>query len=42
MTPGGRERTRSEFSSLLAGAGFNLAKIVPTGAPVSIIEAVPA
>lgn len=42
MTPGGRERTRSEFASLLAGAGFNLAKIVPTAAPVSIIEAVPA
>ena len=41
MTPGGRERTRSEFASLLAGAGFNLAKIVPTGAPVSIIEAIP-
>jgi hypothetical protein len=41
MTLGGRERTRSEFASLLDGAGFNLARIVPTGAPVSIIEAIP-
>jgi hypothetical protein len=41
MTPGGRERTRGEFAKLLAGAGFQLTRTVPTGAPVSIFEAIP-
>ena len=41
MTPGGRERTRAEFVSLLASAGFELARVVPTAAPLSIIEAKP-
>jgi ubiquinone/menaquinone biosynthesis C-methylase UbiE len=40
VTPGGRERTASEFSQLLAGAGFELARVVPTQSPVSILEAV--
>jgi hypothetical protein len=39
MTPGGRERTRSEFARLLSQTQFKLARIVPTTAPVSIFEA---
>lgn len=38
---GGRERTRAEFAALLDAAGFRLAKIVPTIAPQSVIEAIP-
>jgi hypothetical protein len=36
---GGRERTKSEFRTLLAAAGYRLTKIVPTMAPQSVIEA---
>ena len=39
MTPGGRERTRSEFASLLSDSQFELERIVPTTSPVSIFEA---
>src|SRR6185312_8588923 len=39
---GGRERTKGEFSELLASNGFRLAKVVPTQSPSSLIEAVPA
>jgi PPOX class F420-dependent enzyme/OxyR family protein len=38
---GGRERTTVEWEDLLAKAGFRLARIVPTRANVSIIEASP-
>ena len=38
---GGRERTESEHRSLLAEAGFNVNRIIPTPAGVSIIEAIP-
>jgi hypothetical protein len=41
-TPGGRERTESEFRVLLSAAGFATLRIVPTSAPVSLIEARPA
>lgn len=37
----GRERTRAEFCTLLAAAGFRMSKIVATMAPQSLIEAVP-
>jgi hypothetical protein len=40
VTPGGRERTSEELTRLLAGAGFELARVVPTSSPVSILEAV--
>jgi hypothetical protein len=40
-TPGGFERTGAEFSSILANAGFCVTRIVPTSAPVSVIEARP-
>jgi hypothetical protein len=35
-----RERTEREFSGLLAEAGFALRRVIPTGSPVSILEAV--
>jgi hypothetical protein len=38
---GGRERTRDEYRDILAVAGFELTQVVPTRAPVSILEAVP-
>ncbi len=36
---GGRERTAGEFGALLAGAGLRLERVVPTGGPVSLVEA---
>lgn len=41
-TPGGRERTATEFTALLGAAGLRLARIIPTPLPDSIIEALPA
>ena len=38
--PGGRERTKIEFTTLLKNAGFHLNRIIPTIAPLSILEAV--
>ncbi len=37
----GRERTEKEFQQLLADAGFQLNRIVPTKAQISILEALP-
>jgi len=39
---GGMERTAAEYRALLAQAGLELARIVPTASSFSIIEAVPA
>ena len=36
---GGRERTEGEYADLLAGAGFRLARVIPTRSPFSILEA---
>jgi hypothetical protein len=38
---GGRERTEAEYRALLGAAGFALARLVPTGSPMSILEARP-
>jgi len=38
---GGRERTADEFRELLKEAGFGLNQVIPTGAPLSIVEAHP-
>jgi hypothetical protein len=38
QTVGGRERTRTEFGSLLAAAGLKLEAIHPTPGPVSVVE----
>ncbi|NET33807.1 MAG: methyltransferase [Cyanothece sp. SIO1E1] len=37
---GGQERTQEEYQTLLQTAGFRLTRIVPTLAPVSVIEAI--
>jgi hypothetical protein len=39
---GGRERTVSEYATLLSVGGFELSRVVPTQAGASIVEAVPA
>lgn len=38
---GGKERTERQYADLLAAAGFELVQVVPTGSPVSIVEARP-
>jgi hypothetical protein len=40
--PGGTERTESEYSVLLAKAGFRLNRVVPTASAASVVEAFPA
>lgn len=40
LLPGGTERTEAEYRELFRAAGFELTRIVPTGSPVSVIEAV--
>ncbi len=42
LMPGGRERTEAEFHRLFAQAGFEIARIVPTGGSHSLIVAHPA
>jgi hypothetical protein len=37
---GGQERTQSEYGALLAGAGFRLNRVVPTGSPFHVLEAI--
>jgi hypothetical protein len=40
-TTGGVERTEEEYRELLHRGGFRLTQVVPTQAPVSVIEAIP-
>jgi len=42
VSPGGVERTETEFRELLAASGFRLERVVPTKSIVSIVEAVKA
>jgi hypothetical protein len=42
MTPGGRERTESEFHALFERAGLKLNRIIPTQSSVCILEGVKA
>ena len=37
--PGGQERTADEYRDLLAKAGLQLTRVLPTASPVSVIEA---
>ena len=37
---GGQERTVSEYGTLLAKAGFRLTRVIPTGSPFHVLEAV--
>jgi hypothetical protein len=39
---GGRERTEAEYRTFLAAAGLRLDRVVPTGAPASLVVAAPA
>jgi ubiquinone/menaquinone biosynthesis C-methylase UbiE len=39
-TEGGKERTIGEFSGLLNRSGFQVSKLIPTIAPLSVLEAV--
>ena len=41
MTPGGKERTRTEFAELFASTGLRLTRVVPTEGPVCVLEAHP-
>ena len=41
LTEGGCERTEAEFAALLDATGFRLARVVPTEAPTSVVEASP-
>jgi len=40
-TPGGRERTEKEFRALLAGAGFEMERVVGTASGRGIVEGRP-
>ena len=42
VNSGGRERTEGEYRTLLEAAGLRVARIVPTPAALSVIEAQPA
>jgi orsellinic acid C2-O-methyltransferase len=41
VSTGGRQRSEEEFRALYRASGFELSRIVPTPAPVSVIEGVP-
>jgi hypothetical protein len=41
VLPGGMERTEKQYRELFSRAGLSLARIVPTAADVSVIEARP-
>lgn len=40
VVTGGLERTQPEYASLLAAAGLRLQRIIPTGQPISVLEAI--
>jgi hypothetical protein len=40
-TPGGEERTPSQYRALLERADFRMTRVVPTASPASIVEAMP-
>jgi hypothetical protein len=41
LSPSGRERREDEYRALLAAADLRLSRIIPTGVPRSVIEALP-
>lgn len=41
LSPSGRERREDEYRALLAAADLQLARIIPTGVPRSVLEALP-
>ena len=40
VSPGGRERTETDYADLVQTTGFKLTKIVPTEFDIGVIEAV--
>ena len=42
VVTGGRQRSRAEFETLYAASGFRLTRVVPTMAPVCVVEGEPA
>jgi len=42
VSPGGQERTETEYRALYEAAGFRLAQIVPTRSSTSVVEGRPA
>ena len=42
ITVGGQERTEAQYAALFAAAGLEIARVVPTRSPISLIEAIPA
>lgn len=40
VLPGGQERTEEEYRPLLAKAGFQVTRVIPTNSAVSIVEAI--
>jgi len=41
LVPGEQERTEVEYRRLLAAAGLELTRIIPTQCPISVVEAMP-
>jgi hypothetical protein len=41
VSPGGQERTETEYRALFAAAGFTLNRIIPTGSRFDIVEGLP-
>ena len=39
--PGGRERTEQEFRTLFEKSGLKLTRVIPTNAPLWVVEGVP-
>jgi hypothetical protein len=39
VVTGGVERTEAEYAALFATAGLRLERVIPTGQPISILEA---
>ena len=39
MVAGGQERTAAEYNTLLARAGFQISRVIPTASAVSVVEA---
>jgi len=39
VSPGGKERTASQYDQLFERAGLTLTQVIPTASPYSVIEA---
>lgn len=41
VTVGGQERTEAQYAALLHAAGLEMSRVIPTGSPLSLVEATP-